>query len=116
MPSPVRIDCSGDELFLALVSMIQVTRPSLLTPAGDGFDVDVAPLLAQKDLNENERLVLRLYGILSSAADSARFAFDLTPAETERLSRALSLVEASRQWPVDAVALSRSLRRRLQPG
>ena len=109
----MRLECTADELFLGLVSMLQVTRPALLTPAGDGFDVDVAPLLAQKELSEDERLVLRLYGVLSSAADSARFAFDLTPAETDRLCRALSLVEASRQWPPDAVALSRSLRRRL---
>jgi len=109
----VRLECTADELFLGLVSMLQVTRPALLTPVGDGFDVDVAPLLAQKDLSEDERLVLRLYGVLSSAADSAHFAFDLTPAETDRLSRALSLVEAARQWPPDALAVSRALRGRL---
>jgi len=110
----MRLELTADELFLALVSMIQVTRPALLRPAGDGFDVDVGPLLAQKDLTDDERLVLRLYGVFSAAADNPKFAFDLTLAETDRLARALSLVEASRQWPADAVALSRSLCARLR--
>lgn len=109
------VECTGDELFLALVSMIQVTRPSLLTPSGDGFDVDVAPLLAQQDLNEDERLVLRLYGVLSHGDASSSISLDLTPAESSRLGRALSLVEASRAWPADAQALCRALRSRLLP-
>jgi hypothetical protein len=109
----MRLELSADEMFLALVSMIQVTRPALLKPAGDGFDVDVSPLLAQKEMNDDERLVLRLYGVLSAGADNPHFAFDLTSAESDRLSRALALVEASRQWPPDALALSRSLRKRL---
>jgi hypothetical protein len=109
----MRLELTADEMVLALVSMIQVTRPALLKPAGEGFDVDVGPLLAQTDLSDDERLVLRLYGVLSGAADNPSFAFDLTLAEAERLSRALSLVEASRQWPPDALALSRSLRSRL---
>ena len=112
----MRLEVSADEMFLALVSMIQVTRPSLLKPAGDGFDIDVSPLLAQKDITDDERLVLRLYGVFSAGADNPRFAFDLTAAESDRLVRALALVEASRRWPPDAAALSRSLRRRLQPG
>lgn len=110
----MKLDCNGDEMLLALVSMIQVTRPSLLRPAGDGFDVDVAPLLAQKDLNDDERLVLRLYGIFSAAADSASFTLELTTAECQRLARALAVVESSRAWPADAVALSRSLVARLR--
>ncbi len=110
----MRLEVTADEMFLALVSMIQVTRPALLKPAGDGFDVDVSPLLAQKDMNDDERLVLRLYGVLSAGADNPRFAFDLTSAESDRLARALALVESSRQWPADAIALNRSLRSRLQ--
>lgn len=110
----MRLEASGDELFLALVSMIQVTRPALLTPAGDGFDVDVAPLLAQKELNDDEGLVLRLYGaVAQGGAENSAFALDLSAAECTRLSRALALVESSRAWPADAVALSRSLRLRL---
>ena len=109
----MRLELTADELFLALVSMIQVTRPALLRPVGDGFDVDVSPLLAQKEITDDEQLVLRLYGVFSAAADNPKFAFDLSLAESERLAHALSLVEASRQWPADAVALSRTLRRRL---
>lgn len=109
----MQVSLAHDEMFLALVSMIQVTRPSLLKPAGDGFDVDVSPLLAQKEMTDDERLVLRLYGVLSSGADNPRFTFDLTSAESDRLSRALFLVESSRQWPADAVALNRALRKRL---
>jgi len=116
----MRLTVSPDEMFLALVSMIQVTRPALLKPAGDSFDVDVSPLLAQKELTDDERLVLRLYGVLSAGADSrsfgTSFAFDLTSSEGDRLSRALALVESSRQWPADAVALSRALRRQLATG
>jgi len=110
----MRLEVTSDEMFLALVSMIQVTRPALLRPAGDGFDVDISPLLSQKDLTDDERLVLRLYGVLSAGADNPRFAFDLDLSESERLSRALDLVESSRQWPRDAVALSRKLRAALR--
>ena len=113
-PLRMQLSLAHDEMFLALVSMIQVTRPALLKPAGEGFDVDVSPLLSQKDMSDDERLVLRLYGVLSAGADNPRFTFDLTSAETDRLSRALMLVESSRQWPADAVALSRSLRSRLR--
>lgn len=110
----MRLELTADQMFLALVSMIQVTRPALLRPAGDGFDVDVSPLLAQKELTDDERLVLRLYGVFSAGADNPKFAFDLTLAESERLSRALARLESSRQWPKDAVALSRMLRSRLR--
>jgi hypothetical protein len=110
----MRLECNADEMLLALVSMIQVTRPALLTPAGDGFDVDVQPLLAQKDLNEDELLVLRLYGIFSAASENPGFAFDLNASERDRLVRALALVESSRSWPSDAVALSRALTARLR--
>ena len=110
----MRLEVTADEMFLALVSMIQVTRPSLLKPAGDGFDVDVSALLALEDITDDERLVLRLYGVLSGGADNPNFAFDLTTAESDRLSRALGLVESSRKWPPDAEALSRSLRTRLR--
>ncbi len=106
----MRLELTADEMLLALVSMIQVTRPALLRPAGDGFDVDVSPLLTQKDLTDDESLVLRLYGVFSAASDNPRFAFDLTLAESQRLSLALSRVELSRQWPADAVAMSRKLR------
>ncbi|HUJ41257.1 MAG TPA: hypothetical protein VLW54_11985 [Candidatus Acidoferrales bacterium] len=105
---------SADELFLALVAMIQVTRPALLNPAGDGFDVDVSPLLAQKDLSDDERLVLRLYGVLSAAADAPDFSVDLIPAEASRLARALGLVESAREWPAESLALTRALRDRLR--
>jgi hypothetical protein len=110
----VRIESSGDELFLALVSMIQVTRPSLLTPAGDGFDVDVAPLLSQEDLNADEQLVLRLYGVLSQSGGKPELSLELTDAEAARLRRALALVETSRAWPADALALCRTLRVKLE--
>jgi len=110
----MQLEWNGDEMLLALVSMIQVTRPELLRPAADGFDVDVAPLLAQKDLNEDELLVLRLYGIFSAAADNTNFVLDLSAIERERLARALALVESSRSWPEDAVALSRALAARLK--
>jgi len=75
--------------------------------------VDVTPLLDQKDLNDDERLVLRLYGVLSGGAEKPALAVDLTPAEAARLGRALSLVEKARAWPADALALTRKLRARL---
>jgi len=108
------LEFNADEMLLALVSMIQVTRPALLCPAGDSFDVDVSPLLAQKDLNEDELLVLRLYGIFSAASEDTSFPIDLSAIERERLSRALAVVESSRSWPADAVALSRALTSRLR--
>ena len=110
----MRLEASGDELFLALVSMIQVTRPSLLNPAGDGFDLDMAPLLAAKELNEDERLVLRLYEEISKGEGDPELSLDLTGAECARLGRALGLVESARAWPEDAVKLCRALRARLE--
>jgi hypothetical protein len=110
----MRIASSSDELFLALVSMIQVTRPSLLTPAGDGFDVDVSPLLAQDEWNDDERLVLRLYTMLSQSGTEPAMQLDFTTAECVRLRRALALVEASRAWPADALNLCRALRAKLE--
>jgi hypothetical protein len=109
----MRLELNGDEMFLALVSMIQITRPALLRPSEGGFDVDVEPLLSQKDLNDDEQLVLKLYGVLSGGAEKPMLAFDLNPAESARLDRALALVESSRSWPDDAVALTHRLRARL---
>jgi hypothetical protein len=100
-------------MFLALVSMIQVTRPALLNAAQDGFDVDVSPLLSLKELTPDETLVLRLYGIVSGGPEKPSFVLDLTGAEAERLSESLKVVEASRAWPADALALSQRLRSRL---
>jgi len=109
----MRLEISADEMLLALVSMIQVTRPALLRPAGDGFDVDISPLVAQKELNDQERLVLRLYGVYSGGSESTNFAFDVTLAERDCLARALAVVASSRAWPADAVAVGRSLAARL---
>ena len=110
----MRLEFTPDEILLALVSMIQVTRPALLNTAGDAFDVDIAPLLAQQKLNDEEQLVLRLYALLSGGQDKAGFAADFTVAEAELLGSALRRVEAARVWPADAAALCRRLRRRLE--
>jgi hypothetical protein len=112
----MRIDCTGDELLLALVSMIQVTRPALLKPAGDGFDVDIAPLMESTTLNDGERLVLRLYALFSGGQEKASFSLELNAAEAQRISDALGRVEAARAWPGDALVLCRGLRQRLLGG
>src|SRR5277367_3342652 len=106
----MRLECTGDAMFLALVSMLQVTRPALLKPADGGFDVDITPLLNQKDLTDDERLVLRVYGVLANIGEKPSVALDLTVTESSRLDRALALVESARTWPPDALALTRRLR------
>jgi len=109
------LSCSGDAMFLALVSMLQVTRPSLLNPADGGFDVDVTPLLNQQaSLTDDERLVLRIYGVLANMGENTSVSLDLSDSESARLDRALGLVQSARSWPADALALTSSLRLQLQ--
>ena len=110
----MRLDCTGDAMFLALVSMIQVTRPSLLKPAEGGFDVDVSPLLAQIDVTDDERLVLRIYGVLSNIGEQTSVSLELSATEAARLDRALSLVQSAGTWPADALTLTSKLRASLQ--
>jgi hypothetical protein len=108
------LSCSGDAMFLALVSMLQVTHPTLLKPAGDGFDVDVTPLLNQKDLTDDERLVLRIYGVLANIGEQTNISLELNAIEAARLDRALALVQSASTWPSDALALTSTLRAQLQ--
>ena len=107
------LSCTGDAMFLALVSMLQVTRPTLLKPSGDGFDVDVTPLLNQQTLTDDERLVLKIYGVLAHMGEKTEVSLDLSSAEASRLDRALALVQSSRAWPSDALALTSGLRAQL---
>jgi len=108
------LSCSPDAMFLALVSMLQITRPALLKSSEGGFDVDVTPLLDQPNLTADEQLVLRIYGVLSNMGENTSVSLDLSPSESSRLDRALALVESSRAWPTDALALTRQLRSTLK--
>jgi hypothetical protein len=51
---------SSDELFLALVSLVRATRPSMLRQDADGFSIDFEAIAASKSPLPSDRLLLKL--------------------------------------------------------
>lgn len=111
----LRIECTGDELVLALLSMIQLVNPRLLRSSPDGFSVDLSALQGKTALTDEEQLVVRLHDIFANAADGSMIALELGEADSRRVSEALEILELRSKWPPDVQALSCSLRTRLNP-
>ncbi len=106
--------CTGDELVLALLSVIQVTNPALLIKAGpEGFAVDLAPLEKKPQLTADEQLIVRLHEIFGSGAQAGPYAVDLSLTEAARVHQALEILARAREWPADMQRMNRDLRARL---
>jgi len=123
---------TGDELVLALISLVRATHPRMLHPEADGFSVDFEPLSTMKHLGPDERLMLKMRAVLeppptdmSAGAASANNAaqtmpaegqplfLNLAPAEAHRLAQTLARLETLQRWPADVLGMSRALRARL---
>lgn len=110
----LRLECSGDELVLALLSVIQTTNPALLRSGGDGFEVDLTPLKKKPLLTRDELLVVRLHQAFAAGAEtSGPYAVELSAAETARLGETLETLARARQCPADMQRMSSNLRSRL---
>ena len=122
---------TNDELILILISLVRATRPTMLKQEADGFSVDFEPLTRKKNLDDDDRLLVRLRTVLEpppdsgspSAPDPAREAnlssepplllLELSFIESRRLAGTLAHLESLQSWPADVLAMSRDLRARL---
>ena len=86
----------------------------MLRPGAEGFTVDFEQLEKKVDLTPDERLLLKLHAALDTAGEQSLYALDLSDAESNRLAGTLASLEQLQQWPQDVLAMSRSLRARLQ--
>jgi hypothetical protein len=123
---------TGDELVLALISLVRATHPRMLRPEADGFSVDFEPLSSMKQLGPDERLMMKMRTVLeppssdllagaasaneasgSVPAEGQPLTLDLAPAEAYRLAETLARLETLQRWPADVLQMSRALRTRL---
>lgn len=131
---------TGDELLLALVSLVRATRPGMLRQEGDGFTVDFAAIAASKNPRDSDRLLLKLGAAMQGSppkatpdeneaaaggqpandgkepggnAGSDGVSLDIDAAEAGQIAGALAKLEQLQAWPEDVVAMSRALRVRL---
>ena len=111
---------TGDELILALVSLVRATRPSMLKQEGDGFVVDFSALDGKTKHDLDDALLLKMRIVLEpppgapppESAD-APLLLELDLAERQRLESTLARLEGLQTWPADVVTMSRALRKRL---
>jgi hypothetical protein len=123
---------TGDELVLALISLVRATHPRMLRQEADGFSVDFEPLSTMKQLGPDERLMLKMRAVLEppsgdllagaalenesaqpETAEGQPLSLDLAPAEAHRLAQTLARLETLQRWPADVLGMSRALRARL---
>ncbi|MGH9815020.1 MAG: hypothetical protein ACRD5F_06380 [Candidatus Acidiferrales bacterium] len=95
------------------MGLIRAVDPTLLRQGKDGFQVDFQAIERKDELNEDERLLLKLRGALEGAGESGGHALQLSWAEGRRLADALDRLERLQQWAPDVVAMSSSLKSRL---
>ena len=109
----MQIDLSGDELILALVSMVRAVDPSMLRQGAEGFEIDFQALDAKKEFSADKDLLLKLRATLERPAPAVNYALELDTAEGRQLSQALERLESLQSWPPDVLEMSRNLRARL---
>ena len=115
---------TNDELILALVSVVRVVNPRMLSSGPDGFTVDLTPLQQKEHLTSDEQLLVKLYGILArqnaggppaaEPAEAGTFEIELLAEETARLNETLAQLERIQDWPEDVLSMSRAVRERLR--
>ena len=111
----MRIEFSGDELILALVSLIRAATPAMLRQGPDGFTVDFEPVEKKPVLSADEKLMLKFREVLEGPASESASGVELDSAESRRLVVALERLESLQAWPADVLEMSRNLRARLAP-
>ena len=109
----MRIEFSGDELILALVSLVRAIDPRMLEQGADGFHVDFEPLEAKPEPTADERLLLKFRAALERSAEASAYPIELDTAEGRRIGQALEGLERLQSWAPDVQEMSRRLRTRL---
>src|SRR5580704_4202191 len=110
---------TNDELILILISLVRATRPGMLRQEADGFSVDFEPLTGKKNLDDDDRLLLKLRSSLEpppasdSPSEAQPLSLQLDGTEARRLASTLARLENMQPWPADVLAMSRDLRTRL---
>lgn len=134
---------TGDELFLALVSLVRATRPAMLRQDADGFTVDFEAIASSKTPGKADRLLLKIGALMENPGEppavsetpagasaespsqspmesrqdsdggSSTRSLELDAAEARQIADALATLERLQAWPQDVLDLSRALRARL---
>jgi len=110
----LRIDFTGDELILALISLLRATDPRLLRQGPEGFSIDLEPLEKKTAPTADERLLLRLHAALAAPTAENCYALELSATESSRLAETLASLEQLHEWAPDVLAMSRNLREKLE--
>jgi hypothetical protein len=113
---------TNDELILILISLVRATRPSMLKQEADGFSVDFESLMEKKNLDDDDRLLIKLRTALEPPAgappeppteEPQSLSLALDSKECRRLAGTLAHLQTLQPWPADVLAMSRDLRKRL---
>ncbi len=109
----MRLQFSGDELVLALVSLVRATNPAMLRQSAEGFTVDFESLDQKSLLTDEERLLFKFRAALESRSTETPQALELDSAQCRRLMETLERLESLRPWPSDVLVMSAQIRTRL---
>jgi hypothetical protein len=108
---------TGDEVILALVSLVRATRPGMLRQEADGFTVDFEAIARSKEPGKADRLLLKMGAAMQNdrSADSAAkpISLELDASEARQIAEALEKLETLQAWPKDVMEMSRAMRMRL---
>ncbi len=113
LESALQVPFNGDELILALVSLIRATNPAMLRQGPDGFTVGFESLENKQSLSADDVLLLKLRAALEGGAEATAYDLELAAAEGSRLAESLQRLESLQQWSPDVLEMSRKLRARL---
>jgi len=112
----VRFTFHGDEMILALVSLVREVDPRMLQQGPDGFTVDFAAIAQKTGQSEDEKLLLDFQAALAANPETAEeraIEMELTSAQGRRLAEALERLGQLQAWSGDVLTLSQGLRTRL---
>ena len=110
----MKLEFTGDELILMLVSLVRAVNPRMLQQGPEGFSVDFQALDEKQELTADERLLMKLRVAVARAGSEAGYALPIEKGEGERLTGALERIEGMGAWAADVLELSRGLRGRLR--
>ena len=109
----MRVEFSGDEMVLLLVSLVRAVDPRMLQQGAEGFSVDFQRLDGKKELSEEEQLLMKLRVAMDRAGEDGRASVKLEDGDGKRLAGALERIETMGAWAAEVLEMSRGLRRRL---
>lgn len=112
----VHAEFSGDELILALMSLIRATYPAMLRQGPEGFTVDFQMLDGKPTLTDDDRLLFKFRMAIENSSQEKPVAVELKEKECLRLAETLEHLESLQPWPQDVLEMSRNLRARVTRG